>query len=212
MKTYDWNKDFWQRHLNDRDAMDLFDQLWLTRHLPFLRTLPKGRVLDLGCGLGQYTEMWHALGFSVTSADISSDALAQLKERLPCADTVRLDMSQPLPFPDGGFDVVFASLSIHYFPEVQTDALLSEICRILKPGGYFIGSVNSTVAYVYIQDSAVTLEENFYFTDGRHIRLFDRAAFDRFFAGFDQVLLELTHTVRFKKPKDQWEFIYRRPL
>lgn len=212
MQHYDWNKDFWQRHLSDKDAMDLFEQLWLRRHLDFLGSLPKGRVLDLGCGLGQYTELWHALGFSVVSSDISTDALQQLKDRIPEAATLPLDMTQPLPFEDESFDVVFASLSIHYFSEAQTDALLAQIRRILKPGGHFIGSVNATEAYVYIQDTAVTLEENFYLTDGRYIRLFDRAAFDRFFQGFDKVLLEFTHTVRFKKPKDQWEFIYRRPV
>ena len=40
MQHYDWNKDFWQRHLSDKDAMDLFEQLWLRRHLDFLGSFP----------------------------------------------------------------------------------------------------------------------------------------------------------------------------
>ena len=205
-----WNDHYWPRHLTAPEGMDIFEDLWICKHQKWIDILPKGRVLDLGCGIGQFTDYWLNNGFQVTSADISANALHALKERTPVATTVKLDMSKPLPFADGTFDVVFANLSIHYFDEETTMALVGEIHRILKWGGLLIGSVNSSAAYKYVQDQATVLEPNYYLIGQRYIRLFDRLQFEQFFRQFKTVSLEETHIVRFKNPKDQWEFIFQK--
>ena len=185
-------------------------KLWIGKHQELIDKLNKGHALDLGCGIGQFTDYWINNGFQVTSADISVNALNALKERTPTATTVELDMSKPLPFEDGTFDVVFANLSIHYFDEETTFALSGEIYRILKPGGLFIGSVNSSVAYEIVKDKAKVLEDNYYLIGERYIRLFDRAQFDQFFGQFTTLSLEEIHTVRFKNQRDHWEFIFQK--
>ena len=209
MKKF-WNDNYWSEYLAQPEKMDLFDNLWIGKHQDMINQLPKGRVLDLGCGIGQFTDYWMKNGFQVTSADISEKALATLRARTPAANTVELDMSQPLPFEDGTFDVVFANLSIHYFDEKTTLALSNEIWRILKPNGLLIGSVNSSVAFKYIQDYAKVLGENFYWADDRSVRLFDRHQFDQFFGQFKTVSLEENHITRFQSPKCQWEFIFKK--
>lgn len=209
MKNF-WNDNYWSEYLAQPEKMDLFENLWIGKHQTMIDGLEKGRVLDLGCGIGQFTDYWMKNGFHVTSADISEKALATLKARTPAANAVELDMSQPLPFEDGTFDVVFANLSIHYFDEKTTQALSNEIWRILKPNGLFIGSVNSSVAFKYIQDYAKVLGENFYWADDRSVRLFDRPQFDRFFGQFKTVSLEENHITRFQSPKCQWEFIFKK--
>jgi SAM-dependent methyltransferase len=209
MKTY-WNQEYWEHHLSRPQENDLFEELWLCRHQAFVDTLDRGSVLDLGCGIGQYTDYWMSQGFTVTSADLSSRALAEIKERNPNANVVELDMSQPLPFEDHSFDVVFASLSIHYFDDRTTLALVGELERILKPNGYLIGSVNSSRAYVYIRDYAKTIEENYYLDGDKSVRLFDRKQFETYFSRFHALLLEETETLRFGSPKAMWEFIYKK--
>ena len=204
-----WNEGYWKHHLSRPQENDLFRELWVTRHQAFIDRLPRGELLDLGCGIGQNTDYFRSQGFSVTAADLSATALAELKGRCPNVATVELDMSRPLPFEDHCFDVVFASLSIHYFDRETTHALVREIRRILKAGGYLIGSVNSSKAYVYIKDHAVTLEDNYYMDGERAVRLFDREQLDDFFRDLQEVLLEETETVRFGDPKTMWEFIYR---
>lgn len=104
----------------------------------------------------------------------------------------------------------FANLSIHYFDEETTLALSKEIHRVLKSGGLFIGSVNSSVAYEIVKDKAKVLEDNFYLIGERYIRLFDRPQFDLFFGQFKTVSLEEIHTVRFKSQRDHWEFIFQK--
>ena len=205
-----WNDNYWRRHLAEPERMDIFEQLWIGKHQDLIDKLDKGHVLDLGCGIGQFTDYWLDNGFQVTSADISVNALHALKARTPAATTVELDMSRPLPFEDGSFDVVFVNLSIHYFDEKTTLALSGEIHRILKPGGLFIGSVNSSAAYAVVKDMANVLEDHYYRIGERFIRLFDRAQFDQFFGQFKTVSLEEIHTVRFKNQRDHWEFIFQK--
>lgn len=205
-----WNDKYWRRHLAEPERMDIFEELWIGKHQKLIDKLNKGHALDLGCGIGQFTDYWLVNGFQVISADISENALNALKERTPSATTVELDMSKPLPFEAGTFDVVFANLSIHYFDEKTTIALSGEIQRVLKPGGLFIGSVNSSVAYEIVRDKAKELEKNYYLIGERYIRLFDRPQFDLFFGQFKTVSLEEIHTVRFKNQRDHWEFIFQK--
>ena len=193
-----WNDNYWRRHLAEPERMDIFEELWISKHQELVDKLNKGHALDLGCGIGQFTDYWINNGFQVTSADISVNALNALKERTPAARAVELDMSAPLPFEDGTFDVVFANLSIHYFDEETTLALSKEIHRVLKLSGLFIGSVNSSVAYEIVKDKAKVLADNYYLIGERYIRLFDRAQFDQFFGQFTTLSLEEIHTVRFK--------------
>jgi len=208
---YDWNSEYWGRHLSQPERNDLFDDMWIKRHESVLKGL-SGRALDLGCGIGQNSDYLSELGFSVIGADLSTVALSELRRRNPKVETVALDMTSPLPFDDKSFDIVVASLSIHYFSRKDTRSLCAEILRVLVDGGIFIGAVNSSLAYKYIADHAITLEDNFYLSGNRFIRLFDRAQFDEFFCDYERILLELTHSVRFGEPKDMWEFIFRKPI
>ena len=50
------------------------------------------------------------------------------------------DLGRPLPFPDGAFDDVVASLVLHYLEDWT--APLAELRRVLKPGGRLIASVD----------------------------------------------------------------------
>lgn len=46
-------------------------------------------------------------------------------------------MTDKLKFNDNEFDIVFANFLIHFFNEKDTQKLLNEIHRILKPNGLF---------------------------------------------------------------------------
>ena len=82
--------------------------------------------------------------------------------------------------------------------------------RILKDGGIFIGSCNSSRAYKYIEHSSTVIEPGFYMEDGgRSVRLFDAAQFEFFFAELEKILLEEIETTRFNKSKSMWKFIYK---
>lgn len=201
-----WNKGYWKEHIENDDLNNIED-LWIN-NCEILENI-HGKALDLGCGVGQYTKYLLDKGMDVVSGDISTEALSTLKEKIPEAKTIVLDMSKPLEFEDESFDLVFANLSIHFFNKETTINLIKEIKRILKKDGYFIGSVNSSKAYEFIKDHVVEIEKDFYQSKERQVRLFTKEQFDEFFSDFKLISLEEVETIRFNKRKDMWKFIYK---
>ena len=206
-----WNEEYWEKHLKEHEGekLDFLDDIWINKYSKIFENIPRGKALDLGCGLGQYTKFMEDNKFEVTSADISLEALNKVKENIPNTNIVQLDMSEELPFNDNEFELIVANLSIHYFDKKTTQQLINEIKRILKPGGYFIGSVNSSKCIEFIKDHIEKIEDNYYSEPGRNIRLFDRAQFEEFFKDFETLVLEEVRIMRWNRPKDMWKFIYK---
>ncbi len=99
-------------------------------------------MLDLGCGNGDDSLELARMGVSVIAFDQSLVSLLNARNRAPDIRIVRGDMRNRLPFDDQSFDLVVASLSIHYFDWKQTERIASEVCRVLKSDGWFVCRVN----------------------------------------------------------------------
>jgi len=98
----------------------------------FVRSLgAPGRALDHGCGDGRLTVELGA--GEVVGTDVSEVALERARGRLPHAELVGLRPDEPLPLADNAFDLVLCAETIEHVRDVQ--ALLSEIRRVLRPGG-----------------------------------------------------------------------------
>jgi SAM-dependent methyltransferase len=99
------------------------------------------RILDAGCGSGPLFAALRDRGATVTGFDKSTGMLEVARRRLgPDADLQVADLGRPLPFPDGAFDDVIASLVLHYLEDWT--APLAELRRVLRPGGRLIASVD----------------------------------------------------------------------
>jgi SAM-dependent methyltransferase len=99
------------------------------------------RVLDAGCGGGAHAAALIARGAKVTGIDKSQALLAIARERLgPEVSLIRADLETPLGFADGSFDIVLASLVMHYLRDWQP--VLTEFNRILAPGGRLVMSTH----------------------------------------------------------------------
>ncbi len=99
------------------------------------------RVLDAGCGSGPLFAALRDRGAEVSGFDQSGGMVELARERLGADADLRVaDLAEPLPFPDGEFDLVTASLVLHYLRDWA--APLGELRRVLKPGGRLIASVN----------------------------------------------------------------------
>jgi SAM-dependent methyltransferase len=90
-----------------------------------------GRALDVGCGDGRLSAELDP--DELTAADVSAVALERARSRLRGARLVELEPDAPLPLGDAGFDVVLCAETIEHVRDVQL--LLSEIRRVLRPGG-----------------------------------------------------------------------------
>ncbi len=92
-------------------------------------------ALEIGCGTALFTEKIYFATYSlITAIDISQELLDQGRKKLPDVD-FRLEDAMALSFADNTFDVVYGSSILHH---LQFDKALSEIYRVLKPGGRII--------------------------------------------------------------------------
>lgn len=104
------------------------------------RLQPGDRVLDLGCGTATLTLLIKTAqpGAEVYALDVDARvlAIARRKLRKTGADIVlNLGTATGLPYGDGHFDHVFASLMLHHLKREHKRRALDEIFRVLKPGG-----------------------------------------------------------------------------
>jgi ubiquinone/menaquinone biosynthesis C-methylase UbiE len=103
------------------------------------------RILDAGCGSGPLFEALRDRGAVVTGIDKSAGMLELARRRLGAdADLQVAELGSPLPFPDGTFDDVTASLVLHYLRD--WGPALAELRRVLQPGGRLIVSVDHPFA------------------------------------------------------------------
>ena len=99
----------------------------------------QSRILDAACGSGLTGSALRNLGYGhIEGIDISAKLL-ELADRTGAYDRVqRVDMQTfPLPFEDGEFDAVNFIGALTYF---ETNEILRELCRIVRPGGYVVFS------------------------------------------------------------------------
>jgi len=104
------------------------------RMAPYLRKLPRSaRVLDGGCGLGQWVLTLDDDGFETTGLDLSKETISFLAERFPGRRFAVGDIRE-LPFEDNSFDAYLSWGTFEHF-EHGMEMPIAEACRILKPGG-----------------------------------------------------------------------------
>jgi SAM-dependent methyltransferase len=101
---------------------------------------PRGaRVLDLGSGTGAFARMLVDDGHEVFGVDRDLDHVVAMGQRLETGLHVAARV-EALPFLACNFDVVTASQSLHRF---APGLALSEIARVLKPGGHLAVAYNT---------------------------------------------------------------------
>ncbi len=99
----------------------------------WIKDLPKGNCLDIGCGDGTNAKKLKKSGFAVYGLDISKSAVKKAKIKNIKTKVIDLNL-QKLPYKDNFFDLIWMTDVIeHVF---WPDFLLSEINRVIKKGGY----------------------------------------------------------------------------
>jgi ubiquinone/menaquinone biosynthesis C-methylase UbiE len=97
------------------------------------------RALDVGCGTGDFTRAVARIvapGGVAHGVDPSGEAIAQAR-RLTRLDNCTFSdgLAEALDAPDGSYDVVVSSLTIHHLPEWLRPQVIREMFRVLRPGG-----------------------------------------------------------------------------
>ena len=108
------------------------------------------KVLGLASGGGQQMPVFTALGAECTVLDytpsqLESERMVARREGYDI-EILRGDMTKPLPFADGSFDLIFHPVSNCYVREVKP--IWRECWRVLKPGGRLLSGVDHYINYI----------------------------------------------------------------
>jgi SAM-dependent methyltransferase len=120
----------WQRNTvaGQKRLENRFDDLCL-----FFGRSIQGRLLELGCGSGIWTQILSRTPVAITSIELSEDLLALARSRCPdpqihfiCGDAENLSLE------NNSFDYVCGLSILHH---LSIEKALQEVYRVLKPGG-----------------------------------------------------------------------------
>ena len=145
------------------------------------------RILDIGCGTGTLAVMLkrsHA-GVEVVVLDPDPKALRRAKTKsMKAGLSLQLDQgfADELPYAEDSFDRVFSSFMFHHLEEKDRERTLSEVARVLKPGGSFhlldfTGHEHEHGSHGFLKrlvNSHAQLKDN---SDARILELLQRARF-----------------------------------
>jgi SAM-dependent methyltransferase len=120
------------------------------------------RVLDAGCGTGRNLPYLLTHGFEVFAVDEDGAAVEQVRRlcaRLAPAlpvDNVQRARLDALPWPGASMEVVISSAVLH-FARDETDfrAMVSELWRVLAPGGILFARLASSIGIGHLLDASV---------------------------------------------------------
>ncbi len=115
--------------------------------------VPGMRALEIGGSLSGFQFVLAKSGLSVVNCDPGKAARGRGWPVTPTTfralnDTFKTDVElrntflQDAGLADESFDRVFSISTIEHIPETELPALMQEIERVLKPGGYFIATVD----------------------------------------------------------------------
>jgi SAM-dependent methyltransferase len=107
---------------------------FMAAHVP---ALADAAVLDVGCGTGNCHAALGAQVARLCGIDVSASSIETAKEHNPGVSYAHYD-GMHIPYGDGAFDFAFAICVFHHVPLDQRMALIGDIRRVLKPGGFII--------------------------------------------------------------------------
>lgn len=171
----------WFRELRLRNTHEV---RLVRRHLP-----RGGRVVDAGCGTGEWVIVLRRAGLQAEGLDYSPNLVARLRQEYPEIPWSSGDI-RSMPYENDTFDGVM-SLGVIEHDEAGPQAALREFFRVIRPGGIVAVSVPNdskykrTVSLADYPDGPDTAFFQYFMTED------ELAAFVRE-AGFDVVVSETT--------------------
>ena len=105
------------------------------------------RGIDIACGAGRHTILMAQMGLQSYGVDSSSSSIAYAKERsskLGLNVEFQNMLVQDMKFEDGFFDIAIVWGLVHYLALDDQMNVLTEVHRILKPGGKLLCTLRST--------------------------------------------------------------------
>lgn len=158
----------------------LLRRMRMSKILPVIKKFPTCTLLDIGCGweakflLDAEPYIFQGVGVDFKAPEINTGKVT----------TLRLHLSERLPFSDSSFDVVTMLAVLEHLDSPEN--IVQEIRRVLRPGGIFAGTVPSKISKPVLEFLAFRLgivnpseirDHKCYYDKASLVRLFSSAGF-----------------------------------
>ena len=137
--------DFWESSWQRIDEKRLMEYAERKEQAdPILETLKSRKaqtVCDAGCGCGAYVRRLAQQGFTVKGFDVSGRAVEiaeDLLEKSGLTAELRAASVLKTGYPDNEFDAVVCRDVLDHIPKEEAKQAVRELCRITKPGGIIL--------------------------------------------------------------------------
>ncbi len=138
--------------------------------------MKNAKILGLASGGGQQMPIFSALGADCTVLDYSEKQLVSEKEIAEREgyeiNTVRADMTKPLPFEDESFDLIFHPVSNCYVEDVLP--IWKECYRVLKKGGILLSGLDNGINFIF-DDEESTITNKLPFNPLKDKQLYEKS-------------------------------------
>jgi SAM-dependent methyltransferase len=151
------------------------DRPWYSFAARLLPPAPLGRWADLGCGRGEFIEQASGSEKSGIGVDYAAPSAKAL--RATGRPALVADLNRGLPFADASLDGATMIEVIEHI--VQAEALVAELARVIRPGGWLIVTTPNVVHVAYRWRALTGHPPK---QEGYHYRFFTRATLEEMFA------------------------------
>lgn len=110
-------------------------------------------ILDVGCGLGFFSERLMQRGAEVTACDLGEQLVRATTERAKCEGCVADALQLVDTFAAERFDIVLSSECIEHTPSPST--ALEQMAKVIKPGGFIVVSTPNFVWWPIVKAASV---------------------------------------------------------
>lgn len=108
----------------------------------------EGKILDLGCGYGNFLYYLKSLGYTnVTGLDISSEEIAICRKNFLSFSLIKSDIFEYIKNSNEKFDVIYLSHVLEHISKDKLNDLLQGFKKILNRGGFIIIVIPNCAAY-----------------------------------------------------------------
>ncbi len=164
----------------DKYYVDLTDVPYINL---LLKDIPKGaKVLDAGCGAGQFTAYIQKQGYDAMGIDMSDGMLAFARQKSPEAHFEKMDIMK-LTFPQKSFSAILSAYSLIHIPESSVESTLKGLASVLVDNGRLLVIAQKGETDHLIDEPLQSGAKTFYnfFTSDRLKKHFESSGFNVIF-------------------------------
>lgn len=157
-------------------------------------------LLELGFGQGRDTLYFAHAGLNITALDYSQASVTAIESALPKNSIAKQhDVRKLLPFPDHSFDACYSHMLLCMeLSSAEISSALSEIFRVIKPGGLVLYSVRSVHDSYY--KKGIHLGEKMYEAGDFTVHFFSEEMIQLLSGGF--AMLSIDRLEEGSQPRD----------